>query len=67
MNYAIYVFAEEIDSDIQFLLEHFDLLPRPAGVGTAIVYRRDDLFGFEESYQNFNNGVLADFNAFKPI
>lgn len=67
MNYVIYVFAEEIDSDIQFLLEHFDLLPRPAGVGTAIVYRRDDLFGFEESYQNFNNGVLADFNAFKPI
>lgn len=67
MNYAIYVFAEEIESDIQFIIEKFDLLPRPAGVGTAIVFRRDDLFGFEENYQNFNNGIYADFNSFKPI
>ena len=67
MNYAVYVFADEVDSDIQFIIDQFDLLPRPAGVGTAIIYRRDDLFGFEDNYQNFENGVLADFNSFKPI
>lgn len=67
MNYAVYVFTDEVDSDIQFIIDQFDLLPRPAGVGTAIIYRRDDLFGFEDNYQNFENGVLADFNSFKPI
>lgn len=65
MNYAIYVFNDDVSSEIKFIIENFDLLPRPAGVGTAIIYRREDLFGFEENYQNFENGVLADYNAYR--
>lgn len=62
MNYAIYIFNTEIDSNTQFILEQFDLLPRPAAVGFRTRFARKDLFGFEEYYQNFENGVLADIN-----
>lgn len=62
MNYAIYVFNTEVDSNIQFILENFDILPRPAAVGYRTRFARKDLFGFEEHYLNFENGVLADIN-----
>lgn len=65
MSYAIFVINTEISSELQFILENYDLLPRPAGVGTRIIYNREDLFGFGEDYQNFNNGVLADTNSYK--
>lgn len=65
MSYAIYVINTDVSSEFQFILENYDLLPRPAGVGTRIIYNRDDLFGFGEDYQNFNNGVLADINSYK--
>lgn len=65
MSYAIFVINTEISSELQFILENYDLLPRPAGVGTKIIYNREDLFGFGEDYQNFNNGVLADINSYK--
>lgn len=64
MSYAVYVINTEVSSSYQFILENYDLLPRPAGIGTTIIYRRDDLFGFEEHYQNFENGVLADYNSY---
>lgn len=64
MSYVVYVINTEVSSSYQFILENYDLLPRPAAVGTKIIYRRDDLFGFEEYYQNFENGVLADSNSY---
>lgn len=65
MNYVSYVINTQIGSEFQFILETYDLLPRPAGVGKRIIYRRDDLFGFEEHYQNFGNSVLADIADYK--
>lgn len=65
MNYATFVFNDDVSSSIKFILENFDLLPRPAGVGVSIIYRRKDLFGFEKNYTNFENGVLADYNDYR--
>ena len=65
MQYVSYVINTEISSDFQFILQTYDLLPRPAGVGKRIIYRRNDLFGFEQHYQNFNNSVLADIADYK--
>ena len=61
MGYVTFVFKEEVSEEFQYVLENFDLLPIPAGVGKKIIYDRADIFGFGENYQNFNNGVFANF------
>lgn len=65
MRYVSYVINAEVSSEFQFILQTYDLLPRPAGVGKRIIYRRHDLFGFEQHYQNFSNSVLADITDYK--
>lgn len=51
-----YVFPVEIPLQVRLVLEEFDLLPRPAGVGVNILIDPDAVFGFDPYYQNFNNG-----------
>lgn len=65
MQYVSYVINTEISSEFQFILQTYDLLPRPAGVGKRIIYGRNDLFGFEQHYQNFSNSVLANITDYK--
>ena len=64
MNFVIYIDDNEISAESKFILENFDLIPRPAGVGMKIIYSREDLFGFGENYQNFENGVFANINNY---
>jgi hypothetical protein len=50
-----YVFTYVPPSNVLFVLEQFDLLPRPAGVGSSIVVTPRDRFGFAPYYLNFEN------------
>lgn len=56
MSYAVYVFDFIPAASVLFVLEQFDLLPRPAGVGTSILIAPGDSFGFAPYYLNFENG-----------
>jgi hypothetical protein len=55
MSYAVYVFDFIPSSSVLFVLEQFDLLPRPAGVGTSILVAPGESFGFAPYYLNFEN------------
>lgn len=55
MSFAIYVFDFIPASSVLFVLQQFDLLPRPAGVGTAIIVAPGESFGFAPYYLNFEN------------
>lgn len=65
MSFIVYVFDFEPNSGLQFLLENFDLLPRPAAVGFSYVVLARDTFGFghddgtENGYRNYENGTFV--------
>lgn len=56
MTEATYVFTFLPDPSVTFVLQQFDLLPRPAGVGVRILINPADVFGFDPYYLNFENG-----------
>lgn len=63
MDYSIYVLSGEVDASFKFIIDHLDLLPRPAGVGTEIRYVPNiTVFGFGWNYQNFTNGGFNKIN-----
>lgn len=52
-----YVFLFALPSSLIYVLNNFDVLPRPAGVALNITtVPRDKVFGFGDAYVNFNNG-----------
>lgn len=53
---ADYVFTFAPNSQLNFVLNQFDLLPRPAAVGVEVVVTSENSFGFGEFRLNFNNG-----------
>ena len=55
MSFAVYVFENTPASQVLFVLESFDLLPRPAAVGTKILVSPRNSFGFAPFYLNFEN------------
>lgn len=55
----VYVFAFLPSSQLQFVLENYDILPRPAGVGASYEIRVPASWGFDEFHQNFDNGNFA--------
>lgn len=57
---ASYVFPVALDSDVLFVLQNYDLLPRPAGVQLNILIDPSEAFGFDPYYQNFNNGTFGE-------
>lgn len=59
MEFTIYVFDFSPGSQLQFLLEQYDLLPRPAGVGVKYNIVTRPVFGFGPFNKNFNNGTFA--------
>lgn len=59
MSYVTYVFGFTPSSALQFVLENFDVLPRPAAVGVRIVVSTRPVFGFGPYNQNFDNGTFA--------
>lgn len=51
-----YVFDFQPSSQLQFVLEKYDILPRPAGVGVDIEVELIEFFGFADDDENFDNG-----------
>lgn len=58
MQYITYVFGFQPNSALQFILENFDVLPRPAGVGVRFIISTRPAFGFGSFNKNFNNGTF---------
>lgn len=56
MTFAIYIFTFTPSSQIQLILEKFDLLPRPAGVGVKYIVLTKKTWGFGPYHNNFDNG-----------
>lgn len=54
-----YIFPTALPSMLIQILENFDLLPRPAGVGVNILINPDEVFGFAPIYLNFENGQFG--------
>lgn len=59
MSYAIYVFGFQPDSSLRFILEKYDLLPRPSTIGVQWLVASRPVFGFGIYNKNFNNGTFA--------
>jgi hypothetical protein len=59
MSYVTYVFGFQPDSDLSFVLNNFDVLPRPAAVGVRFLIAVRPTFGFGTFNKNFNNGTFA--------
>lgn len=57
---ATYVFRFQPPSAVLYVLERFDLLPRPAGVSIRIQINPRDVFGFAPYYLNFDRGSLGE-------
>ncbi len=53
-----YLFSEAIPYSLQFILNNYDILPRPAGVKINIVTSTDLVFSFDNPY-NFDNGAFV--------
>ncbi len=49
-----YVFTYAPNPDVVFVLEQFDLLPRPAGVEATILINPANVFGFGPAFLNFD-------------
>ncbi len=56
----VYVFAFFPSSQLQFVLENYDILPRPAGVGASYEIRIPSAFGFDPPHENFDNGNFSE-------
>lgn len=56
MSFVIYTFDFEPGQEIRDMMEHFDLLPRPSGVGVAYRVVSRIPFGFGPHNENFDNG-----------
>jgi hypothetical protein len=54
-----YVFTFQPPSQLRFVLETYDILPRPAGVGVSYTVLVRDTFGFGPYHQNFNRGTFG--------
>lgn len=54
-----YVFPAQLSSQVVFVLQAFDLLPRPAGVQVRIIVDPGKEWGFGPFVQNFNNGPFG--------
>jgi hypothetical protein len=51
-----YVFNFPLSRELTFLFDNFDILPRPAGVGTTYIDLTRRIWGFGPFRKNFNNG-----------
>lgn len=59
MSFITFLFTFSPSSQLQFILDEFDLLPRPAAVGARWVAQGRESFGFGPDNLNFNNGSFG--------
>lgn len=55
-----YIFTFALPSDLLFLFKNFDILPRPAGVGSDYEVIVNESWGFDEYHENFDNGNFSE-------
>jgi hypothetical protein len=53
-----YIFTGPLSRPVQYILEHYDILPRPAGVRMRIIINPSTVWGFGPHNQNFGNGTF---------
>jgi len=56
----LYTFTFALPSDLVFLFNNFDILPRPAGVGSSYNVIINESWGFDEFHENFDNGNFSE-------
>lgn len=56
MEDIVYVFDFAPDSQLRFILENYDLLPRPSTLGARWIVASTPAWGFGPNRLNFNNG-----------
>lgn len=56
MSEAFYVFHPSLSSQLRFIFQYYDLLPRPAGVGVGYTILDKPTFGFDQYHVNFDRG-----------
>jgi hypothetical protein len=56
MTFVTYVFGFQPNSALAFVLNNYDILPRPSAVGVRYVVATRPTFGFGPYNKNFNNG-----------
>lgn len=54
-----YVFGFALPSDMNYVFTYFDVLPRPAGVGSTFTTSVEDRFAFGPTRQNFGHGNFS--------
>lgn len=59
MSFVTFLFTFSPSSQIQFILDNYDLLPRPAAVGARWLVQSEPSFGFGPYNLNFNNGSFG--------
>lgn len=59
MSFVYVVFAGTPSSKDQYILDHFDIIPRPSGVGIAYRYNIANSLGFDPFGQNFYNSTFG--------
>lgn len=56
MTFITFLFTFTPDSQLRFILDEYDLLPRPATLGAKWLVQSEPSFGFGPYNLNFNNG-----------
>lgn len=56
MDFVTYLFTTGDNQELRQILDNFDVLPRPAAVGTRYKFVSKTPFGFGQFKKNFNNG-----------
>lgn len=59
MSFVYIVMGGTPTSEQQFIIDNFDVIPRPSGIGFAYRYNIDSAFGFAPYGQNFYNSTFA--------
>lgn len=59
MSFVYIVMGGTPTSEQQFIIDNFDVIPRPSGVGIAYRYNIESAFGFAPYGQNFYNSIFA--------
>lgn len=55
-----YVFQFPLSADLRFIFRNFDVLPRPAGVGSGFIVTLVEPWGFEDTHANYENGNFLE-------
>ena len=53
-----YIFEFALSSDLTYLFDNYDILPRPAGVISTYNSNLTEYFGFNSFNYNFDNGIV---------